>query len=306
MLHTATNRTRLVMRKEKTTTILLNQLVQPEAELVAAKSENDGAGANASRAFVFEAEDYATGVLRKATFAIRFKGDAVAAEFSKAYTEAQSLNKRIFALEAASQRSSASSSSAAAPASSSTASTGAGAGAEAAAPSSAPSTSAADEAVRERGMRAGPTILEEGEDEDDDAASTKTDDMPAPAQPAPARQAAPVAAPAPVAPAAAEKRPVAQSSAPAPAPAKAAPVPAPAPAHAHAAHEPKQAVIELKDPQPAAAAKSSGGGGGILVPLLVVGAVAAGLVWADRQGHLEGVKKAVKELVDSATKAAKK
>ena len=50
-------RTRLVMRKDRSLVILLNQLVQPDAALLPAASE-DGSG---DRAFVFEAEDFATG-----------------------------------------------------------------------------------------------------------------------------------------------------------------------------------------------------------------------------------------------------
>ena len=55
--HPASGRARLVLRKDKSMTILLNQLVQPEATLVPAASE-DGSG---DRAFVFESEDFASG-----------------------------------------------------------------------------------------------------------------------------------------------------------------------------------------------------------------------------------------------------
>ena len=60
LLHVGTNRTRLVMRKDRSVTILLNQLVQPSAELSQAASE-DG---ESTRAFIFEAEDFGTGECR--------------------------------------------------------------------------------------------------------------------------------------------------------------------------------------------------------------------------------------------------
>ncbi len=56
--HIASGRSRLVMRKDRSTLILLNQLVQVEAALTNHKSEDTN---SAERAFVFEAEDYATG-----------------------------------------------------------------------------------------------------------------------------------------------------------------------------------------------------------------------------------------------------
>ena len=49
------------MRKDRSTQILLNQLVQVEAPLTNHKSEDTN---SAERAFVFEAEDYATGASR--------------------------------------------------------------------------------------------------------------------------------------------------------------------------------------------------------------------------------------------------
>ena len=100
MLHRSTNRTRLVMRKEKTPTIIANQLVQPEATLVPAASEAD----TKARAFVFEAEDFADGVMRKETFALRFKEEVAADDFKRLYGEAQERNRRVFAESASAKR----------------------------------------------------------------------------------------------------------------------------------------------------------------------------------------------------------
>jgi hypothetical protein len=93
--HKRTGRTRLTLRKEKTVTYILNHFVQPDAILVPARSEKEADG---SRAFVFEAEDFATSEKRKETFAIRFKIEAAATGFQKAYIEAQDRNREIQSL----------------------------------------------------------------------------------------------------------------------------------------------------------------------------------------------------------------
>lgn len=112
-----TGRCRLVMRKDRTNIILLNQLVQPEAVLVPAESEGNESGPG--RAFVFEAEDFATGPLhcrvinsisyayffaypiagkiRRNTFALRFKDSEIASDFADRYAAAQERNRVAFA-----------------------------------------------------------------------------------------------------------------------------------------------------------------------------------------------------------------
>jgi hypothetical protein len=108
VFHTKTGRTRLTMRKSELNTTILNQLVQQHAALVPARSEGaDGSGAAASfsadagRAFVFESEDWASGARRRETFAVRFKAEEPAAEFARAYAEAQVRNHSVFTAESA-------------------------------------------------------------------------------------------------------------------------------------------------------------------------------------------------------------
>ena len=97
LLNPATGKTRAVMRKERTVTFILNHHVQPDAELVNASSESD----DRNRAFVYEVEDYSEGTARRETFALRFRSETAASQFSSTYREAQVRNRAIDVANAA-------------------------------------------------------------------------------------------------------------------------------------------------------------------------------------------------------------
>jgi hypothetical protein len=295
------------MRKDKSTAVILNQLIQPEAILVPAKSENEGGG----RAFVFEAEDYATGALLKATFAVRFKVEPVAAEFQKTYVEAQERNRSVFALEAAAARASSSAAAAAAAAAgtsggisqaalnaastpvsasaSSSAAGGSGAGATPAASRQEevghvqPLT---DALLAATDMGAVPTIKEEeegeGDDEaDDDGESAVTAEPPTVLVVEGGAHGA--------------DRGTAST---APSPIKVSAAPAPGTSSGSSGGS--------SNDSPAAASKAgseASSGGTILVLVLVGAAAVAGLVWADGKGLLEGPKAEARKALQAAREA---
>jgi hypothetical protein len=295
------------MRKDKSTAVILNQLIQPEAILVPAKSENEGGG----RAFVFEAEDYATGALLKATFAVRFKVEPVAAEFQKTYVEAQERNRSVFALEAAAARASSSAAAAAAAAagtsggisqaalnaastpvsvSSSAAAGGSGAGAT-------PSASRQEEVghvqpltdalLAATDMGAVPTIKEEEEGEGDDEAD---DDG----------ESAVTAEPPTVLVVEGGSHGADRGTAStAPTPIKVSAAPAPGTSGGSSGSR-------SSNDSPAAASKAgseASSGGTILVLVLVGAAAVAGLVWADGKGLLEGPKAEARKALQAAREA---
>jgi hypothetical protein len=296
------------MRKDKSTAVILNQLIQPEAILVPAKSENEGGG----RAFVFEAEDYATGALLKATFAVRFKVEPVAAEFQKTYVEAQERNRSVFALEAAAARASSSAAAAAAAAAgtsggisqaalnaASTPVSASAASSAAAGGSGAGATPAAsrqeevghvqpltDALLAATDMGAVPTIKEEeegeGDDEaDDDGESAVTAEPPTVLVVEGGAHGA--------------DRGTAST---APSPIKVSAAPAPGTSSGSSGGS--------SNDSPAAASKAgseAGSGGTVLVLVLVGAAAVAGLVWADGKGLLEGPKAEARKALQAAREA---
>jgi hypothetical protein len=297
------------MRKDKSTAVILNQLIQPEAILVPAKSENEGGG----RAFVFEAEDYATGALLKATFAVRFKVEPVAAEFQKTYVEAQERNRSVFALEAAAARASSSAAAAAAAAAgtsggisqaalnaASTPVSASAASSAAAGGSGAGATPAAsrqeevghvqpltDALLAATDMGAVPTIKEEeegeGDDEaDDDGESAVTAEPPTVLVVEGGAHGA--------------DRGTAST---APSPIKVSAAPAPGTSSGSSGSR-------SSNDSPAAASKAgseASSGGTILVLVLVGAAAVAGLVWADGKGLLEGPKAEARKALQAAREA---
>ena len=110
--HKTTSKIRLLMRREKTLKICLNQYVSPQAEL----QENVGS----DRSWVWQGVDYADGEKDEATLAIRFKDSNSAKLFKEAYDSAReamkNLNKPPGVGEAATDGSKANASAAKAPA----------------------------------------------------------------------------------------------------------------------------------------------------------------------------------------------
>lgn len=85
--HRDSRKIRLLMRREKTLKICLNQYVNPEVEL----GENIGS----DRSWVWHGVDYADGERDEALLAIRFRDSDHANQFKKAYDEARDYMEKL-------------------------------------------------------------------------------------------------------------------------------------------------------------------------------------------------------------------